>query len=505
MDKLAAGGRVAVLTALSALAQMINFSYRVLMARMVGAEVMGLYQLVMSAYSVIQAITTVGLTACMSNLTAQYLARNNFLGVQQLRRSCLRLFFALMLPVGALVILASDGISVGLLGDARTQLGLILLIPCLTLTGIENIHKNAFYGAEQSIPPAAAEVAEQVVRAAAILGLLWAFLPQYPERAVGLILWGMILCEIFSAANLWLLHRRYFPAGAGGVGEKEGARLRRMGTIALPVGMNALLGNLLGAANAALIPQMLVRGGMERSLAISELGVVCGMTMPMLALPTVYLGALNLVLMPKLTRATALGREGEVRRLIRRGMETVCLLTVPCMVLMAVLGPDLGLLLYGRQDVGNFLVPLAGSMGVSCCVSVLATALNSIGRQKTVTGISLVGGVVQLLCTVTLVPMPGVGMGGYVAGVLLTNLLELALCLGAVVRTTGLRPDWFGWGVVPGLAGALAALNGGLLLRLLKDSGVPTPWAGIVTLIFGGMQYAVVIYVLRRRPAEFRM
>ena len=62
---------VLVLTVLSALAQVINFGYRVVMARMVGAEVMGLYQLVMSAYGVIQSVTTIGLTAALSNLTAQ--------------------------------------------------------------------------------------------------------------------------------------------------------------------------------------------------------------------------------------------------------------------------------------------------------------------------------------------------------------------------------------------------------------------------------------------------
>lgn len=62
-------------------------------------------------------------------------------------------------------------------------------------------------------------------------------------------------------------------------------------SIALPVGANALLGNLMGAANATLIPQKLVEGGMERSAAISEFGVVCGMTMPMLSLPIVFLGS----------------------------------------------------------------------------------------------------------------------------------------------------------------------------------------------------------------------
>ena len=129
------GKQVLVLTVLSALAQMINFSYRVVVARMAGAEIMGLYQLVMSAYGVIQSVTTVGLTAALSNLTARCLAVGDTAGIHRLRSLCLKLFCALMLPIGAVTVICSDALSVHLLGDARTQLGLILLIPCLTLTG----------------------------------------------------------------------------------------------------------------------------------------------------------------------------------------------------------------------------------------------------------------------------------------------------------------------------------------------------------------------------------
>lgn len=495
-----AGKHVLVLTALSALAQVINFGYRVAMARMVGAEVMGLYQLVMSAYGVIQSITTVGLTAAMSNLTAQYLAVGDTLGTRQLRGTCLRLFACLMIPVGTVTILASDAISVSLLGDARTRLGLILLIPCLTLTAVENLHKNAFYGAGRPIPPAVAEVWEQIVRAVAVLGLLCLFLPQYPERAVGLVLWGMIFCEVSSAVTLCTLYRHCFGQNRPvGKGEEAGIRRRRVAAIAIPVGANALLGNFLGAANSAFAPQRLVRSGMDRSDAISQLGVVCGMTMPMVALPTVYLGAVNLVLMPKLARAAALKKEEEMRRLISSGMETVCLLTIPCMTMMAVLGEELGRMLYGREDVGSFLLPLAVSMGINCCVSVLATALNSIGHQKMVAYISLSGGAVQVLCTLILTGRPGVGMGGYVAGILLSAALELVLCLSAVVRTTGLQLELGRWLLPPGLAAALAGLNGHILLRVLKDSGMAGPWAAGVTFLFVLMLCLCVLWLLRGR------
>ena len=70
------------------------------------------------------------------------------------------------------MIAASDAISVWFLGDARTQLGLILLVPCVALTGVENFHKHSFYGAGLVRPPAVTELCEQLVRSAAVLAIL---------------------------------------------------------------------------------------------------------------------------------------------------------------------------------------------------------------------------------------------------------------------------------------------------------------------------------------------
>lgn len=142
--KSAARRSVVLLTVLGALSQLLGFGYRVALSRMVGAEVMGLYQLVMPAFSVLLSLTAVGLTAAVSNLTSQYLAWENSRGAAQTVSSCLRWLMLLILPVGAAVIVFSDPISVYLLGDARTQLGLMLLVPCAALTGVENIHKHFF-------------------------------------------------------------------------------------------------------------------------------------------------------------------------------------------------------------------------------------------------------------------------------------------------------------------------------------------------------------------------
>ena len=487
---MSAGRGALFLTALSGVSQLLGFGYRVLLSRMAGAEVMGLYQLIMPVYSVLLSLTAVGLTAAISNLTPQYLALGNPRAVGQTIRTCLGLFFLALVPLGAGVILGSDAISVYLLGDARTQLGLILLVPCVALTGVENFHKHFFYGAGLVRPPAVVELLEQFVRTAAVLGLLWIFLPQYPERVVGLIVGGMVICEVFSSCTLTVLcRRRMGRLGHGGAGETGRIRRRRVFAVALPVGLNALLGNLLGAANATLIPQKLVEGGVERSQAISQFGVVCGMTMPMLSLPIVFLGALNLVLVPRLARASALNREGEVRRLVGRAMGAVSLLTLPAMSLMVVVGPDLGRAMFRQEGVGEYLIPLAAAMVMSCFCSVLASSLNGIGCQRSVAAISLLGGGVQLVFTLALVPLSGVGMGGYVAGAVVSSALELLLCLCRVVRKTGLKVEIFQWMAAPGLASLLSALTGNLLFRVLKDNGLSPVPAGAATLLFAAVLY----------------
>ena len=479
-----AGGSVLFLTVLGTLSQLLGFGYRVALSRMVGAEVMGLYQLIMPVYSVLLSLTAVGLTAAVSNLTPQYLALGNSRGIPQLLGTCLKILFLLMVPISAVVLLCYDPISVYWLGDSRTQLGLILLLPCVALTGVENCHKHFFYGAGLVGPPAVVELLEQFVRTLAVMGLLVLFLPQYPERAVGLIVWGMVICEVFSACTLVILYRRRMGRPGPGDRGSAGARRRQVAAIALPVGFNALLGNLLGAANSTLIPQKLVEGGLTQSQAVSRFGVVCGMTLPMLSLPIVFLGAINLVLAPRLARACALNRREEVRRLVSRAAEAVCLLALPAMALMVVVGPDLGRVLFHQAGVGEYLVPLAAATAMGCLCSVLSAALNAVGEQRAVAAISLLGGAVQLAFTLALVPRPGVGMAGFVAGAVASGGLELALCLWWTARRTGLRPPLFRWLAAPGLASLLAGLTSNLLFRVLKDAGLAPVPAGLAALAF---------------------
>ena len=478
-----------LLTAVSLFSQAVGFVYRVFLSRMVGSEIMGLYQLVIPVSSVLMSLTAVGFTVACSNLSARYRATGNLKAASQTVRTCVWGFLCAFGLVALIAAPLSDFISVRLLGDARSRLGLLLLLPCVLLTGLENIHKHSFYGAGNVRPPAFTEICEQVIRSGAVLGLLWVFLPQNPERTVGLIVCGMILCEVFSALTLTLLYRRFTGRRPPGEGTDPRALRHSVLHIALPIGSTALLGNLMGAATSVIFPQQLVRAGTDVSSAMSQFGVMCGMTLPLLTLPTAFISAMGLVLLPRLAQSAALGRTDQCREQAGRALTAAAFFVFPAAALLAVLAPPLARALFREETAGRFAAPLALAVALSCLESVLAFCLNGLGKQTTTARNGLICGAVQLFLTWQRMGLPGVGLRGYVEALLLSTVLGVVLHWRSLRRAIGLKARPFPWLVAPGLSALLSGLCVKLLFPVLSRSGLGEGAGCLVCLLFGAVLY----------------
>ena len=284
--------------------------------------------------------------------------------------------------------------------------------------------------------------------------------------------------------------------------------------MAVPVALTALLGNLMNAVNSAMVPQKLVASGLERGEAMAAFGVVCGMTLPMLSTPMLFLGAVNLIMVPRVARSCALGQTERVRSVIRRAVECVCALILPCMTLLTVVGGRLGRLLFGQEHMDRYLAPLALGLVCSAIHCVLSGALNAVERQGVSAAIALVCDVVQLALTALLMGRPGGGMGGYVAGMTAASVLGMLLALWAVCRYTGLRPGLWRTAGGPGLASVLCGQTARLLTDVLERAGASDRTLVGMTLGLGlavyigamcAMGLENVIFPFRRKNAVDKM
>ncbi len=481
--------RISVFTASGILLNLLGFAYRIFLGRTAGAEGMGLYQLVLPFYSLLQALTLSGLTMAVSTLSAEESARGSLFGAQTVLRRGRVLFISLFCALAPIVFFGADFFA-ELLGNAETRTALRLLLPCLLLTGFENLYKNYFYGIGVSRPPITSELTEQTVRFLAVALLLFLCKPNGAGEICACIVLGMVVSEVVSV----LLLSRFFKKSP--VGRIHTARARLI-SIAFPLTLSAVANTLLSSLGAVLIPRQLMRFGLSESQALGEYGILFGMTVPLLTLPFALLGPMSTVLVPRLAESSVLGKHADVRRKVGKALHMSGLLACLSAAILIPLANPLSLLLYRQKTAEAFLLPLCLVTFFGFYQLISATVLSGIGKQRTAAIHTILGGLVQLCGTLS---VSRFGMMGFIVGDVLSTVLVALLGIFCIKRTLSLRISWRNWLVTPALSGSLSCLCiRAVFLRLCADGF--SPFCAI--LLSAGVGVALYLCSLRAQGTSF--
>lgn len=477
--------------------QILGFVYRIFLSRMTGAEGMGVYQLVFPYYSVVMAITLSGLTMAVSSITAEYGAFGDRTGARRVTRISLCIFFVMFACVALPTVLFCDWISAHLLGDARTKTALLIILPCLFCTGFENLFKNYFFGMKYVKPPIISELTEQIVRILAVAVLLLTFRPTDAGVSAALIVTGMVISEVVSALLLGSFYRRCAPRLSD-----RAPRCRQESTsklcakilgIAIPVATAGILNNLLNSANSVLIPRRLIDAGMDPHQAVADFGVLFGMTMPLLSLPIAFLTSLTVVIVPKLAEGMAVSNKADMKRKAGKAIHATSLLAFPAITAMIPLGATACTLLYQQQGAGEYMLPLCLATIFGYYQITAMAVLNGIGMQRRAAAFVMIGGAIQLAFT-WCVGLPGVGMYGFIAGYIISSIVEAGLSVTCVVRRLGIRIRWHNWFVIPALSALLSGAVIRFCFRLMLGDGL-SQWVSLLTSL--GVGILVYLAALR--------
>lgn len=332
--------------------QVMGFVYRIALSRLIGAEGMGVYGIVMPFYSVINSFAISGLALAVTKESAK-----NKGDVRRYIKAGKNLFFMLFLLCAGTVVLFRGAIAEKLLGDVRTAPALLMLLPCLFLTGIENIYKAYFQGSKNIVPALVSELAEQAVRIAAVVVILSAVPQRGAQTSVMLIVAGMIISELFSSVFLSAIFR--FSAPAPPLSPESGIAVgTAVFKAAMPVSLAALLNNIIAGANAVILPRRLIGAGMEKAEALSEFGILTGMTIPFLMMPAALIFPITSVMVPRLARAVFENRGDTVKRKCAKAFHVTGIISGGAACLMLTLGGDIAPALYGEPEAGRFIAPL---------------------------------------------------------------------------------------------------------------------------------------------------
>ena len=457
-----------ILTLAGVATRILGFVYRIYMSNLMGAEGMGLYQLIMPVYALAWSISCAGFNTTVSKLTAQEKAKGEYGNMKRMLWQSVAITTVLGVALSFALYFGAGLLAEYFFNDMRVVMPLQILAFAFPFMAAGTCMRGYFIGLQEAKVPALNQVLEQIVRMAIVYLLAARFVPLGLEYAAAVALLAIVGEEIFSCGFVFVAYRLR--------GRKKNQLVDKVNQLkkpsmtnaqvftlivcmALPLTGNRVAGSLLTAWENVLIPQRLQMFGLSATEAISEFGRISGMAMPLIFFPTAVLTALSVTLVPAVSEAVTAKDLRGVSSIAGKSLMFAAITGMGAAALFLFFSHELGLAIY-NQPIGLMLQLL----GIMCpfiyMQIVISGVLNGLGCQMFIFRNSLISSAISIGGIYLLVPQ--FGLTGYIFGWLISLLVVIAMGLRKIHTFMPLEMQFTNWMLKP----LVAALAAGLVARL---------------------------------------
>ncbi len=484
----------AIVTIFSALEHGLGFLYRIILSRTLGSEGLGVYQVSLTVFAVFLTICSSGLPITLSRVISKHRARKYKKGEHAATTAAVLITLSFSVPLTILLFLLRKPFS-AVFSDPRCADVFYILLFGLSFTSVYAIIRGSFWGNKRFFAYSLIELIEEIVMIFVGVLLLVVFQTGVADvNKAGIAVVVSYLCSFTIAAI-------YFFVRGGRLRSPRGELLPLL-KASLPVTAMRTSSSLMSSLISVLFPMRLMSAGYTASRAMSEYGVVYGMVMPVLMIPSSLIGSIALVLVPELSECFYKREKEKLSALVERALNAALLIAGMLIPFFLVCGEGVGVWLYASAESGRLIEASAFILLPMSLTMISTSILNSLGCEKQTLLFFLFGSAAMLL-SVWFLPKY-LGSGALLLGMAGDYLVTAACSLALLKKKTGRLSSLRYLGKLT-LALAPAAILGyvvrGLLMHVL--SAFP---ALLLTAIFvAGVEIALLsLFRLLALPALLR-
>ncbi|MCC3376937.1 stage V sporulation protein B [Cohnella sp. REN36] len=457
-----------ILLAAGLVNRLLGFVPRIALPRLIGAEGVGLIQLVFPFLIVMLTVITGGLPLAVAKMVAEADSRGRNGESRKVLRIAMSIALSLGLIAAAVCLALADWISSRIMTDPRVHTAFLAIIPVMPLVAASSVWRGYFQGKQNMIPPAISQTVETIVRIVLTLLLAYLLLPFGIEAAAAGAMLGTGAGELAGLLVLWVQVRRERARPDetprdGQLPAVEAAATRKLSRsligLALPVTGSRMIGSLSYLLESILTTRSLVLAGLTAAAATTQYGALQGMAIPLILLPGTLTFSLATSLVPSLSEAAAVNDWAAIQKRLHQSMRLAVVTGAPFVALMTLFADPLCAILYGDASVGSMLGWLAPVAVFLYMQSPLQAALQALNRPGTALFNTFVGAMVKLVLIIQLASRPELGIKGAVIAISVNMALVTLLHWISVARLTGFRllpSDFLKVGAAMTVMGAVA-------------------------------------------------
>lgn len=485
----------AILTATSLLLRAAGMYFRIYVSALVGAEGMGLYQLILSVYVLVSGFASSGIVVAVTRMTADEMVCGSVKTVRLVLRKCLMASLAMGMISAILTASLAEPIGSGWLSDPRSISSVRVMALSLPFMSISCCLRGYFTARRRVSVPSIAQITEQGARIILALFLLNRMAPSGAEGACMAIMLADVISEGAGCLYIicgYIFDRFRLTCPQPNLTTPQYAVGRKIWSIAAPITASHYLTTLLRTIESILVPDCLTTYELSRTRALELFGMVKGMALPLILFPSTLLTAFSSLLVPEISEAATLGQKARVEEAVKRTMHITLTLSMITGGLFMIYPGELSELIYKEAEVAVILRWLAPLLPLMYTESVIVGILRGLGEQNSSLRYGIADSVLRIILIIIAVPERG--LTGFMLVMTASNLLTPLLHMRRLHRVTGLRFEWSKWLIKPFFSAAFACFLTRLCDNLIADLPV------ILRLCTGGITaltvYCLLLFVL---------
>lgn len=480
-------------------------------------------------YTLLLAISSVGIPNAISKMTSAKNAVGDYKGAHRIYKSALILFSIIGILASSLLFFGSEIIADHIIKMHNAKYVLMALAPSIFFVCISSVIRGYFVGMQNMKATSHSQILEQIFKCVFTIGIvyfmsIYTFFPDDKDLNAAMMAAGANFAATISAVLSTIYIIIFYLRRRNGIYQKiktsttksESAPVLKMFKSILLISIPISLSSIIAAINRIVDTATITRGiEAAFSAMIPAHGSVAAVINPTLEqlgeeavrlagvlaksdtlinLPTSLNISFATVLVPSISAALARGEKKEASRFVSYSLLISLLIIMPCAVGFIALGQPIYQMLYPNVPDGYQLLQLSSLSLIFIALNqTISGSLQGIGKiYVPATGL-LLGCVAKFILNTILIRQPSINIYGAPIGSIICQIISFGYSFTILSKTVSLSLSFKKYILKPLLCSIIMGISAYLIYKLTMLITDINMISVIISIVIAAIIYAIMI------------
>lgn len=484
----------------------------------------GFYTAGFQVYTLLLAISSVGIPNAISKMVSEKMALKDYKGAHHIFKTAFILFAAIGAVCSVLLFFGADFIAHYVVKMDGVEYTMRALSPSIFFVCISSVIRGYFVGLQNMKATSTSQILEQVFKCTLTILFVVLAVGQPPEImaawanfatsvACTLSFLYLIVFYMRRKKGIWKLVR---TTAVESIAPPMGKMMKAILMISIPIS----LGSIITAVNRVIDTATITRG-IEVAFAngIPAHGSVEAILSPtlhqlnqeavrlagllsksdtLINMPLALNIAFATVLVPSISGALAVGNYKEASSKVTYSLLISILLILPCAIGYISLAKPIYLLIYPKAPLGYDLLQLSAIALIFTALNqTISGSLQGLGKVFTPATGLLVGCIAKIILNIVLIRQPGINIYGAAISSIVCQIISFAICFTVLSKRLTLRISFPKYILKPLSAGLVMGVIAWLVYQLFYSIFSSNLIATLLAIVVAAIAYFTFVILLK--------